>query len=254
MQNSSNRSQVYGDFAWSNPLHPDIFPGVRKMEAEVVRMACTLFHGGPNSCGTVRERSARAPRQLLCSQSPVSRPSLCFLLIGHLRRNWEHTDGLQGLQRHGLWAWCQIPWNVSDIQYYKDFSKPCIGLNSLKTRSETRLGAHVYKVSIVKLLFKAKVLPELTFLISSDYSLFLLLHFLLFCSLIFNTPSLHNFTDCGGHESRGMLQFLTLAVVMPLAHNVLHSNRAHDRFVSFVVMWPVLSTSKCKRCTEMLWN
>nr|XP_040033711.1 sphingosine-1-phosphate lyase 1 isoform X2 [Gasterosteus aculeatus aculeatus] len=45
--------KVYGDFAWSNPLHPDIFPGVRKMEAEVVRMACTLFHGGPTSCGTV---------------------------------------------------------------------------------------------------------------------------------------------------------------------------------------------------------
>ncbi|XP_068183598.1 sphingosine-1-phosphate lyase 1 isoform X2 [Antennarius striatus] len=45
--------KVYGEFAWSNPLHPDIFPGVRKMEAEVVRMACTLFHGGPNSCGAV---------------------------------------------------------------------------------------------------------------------------------------------------------------------------------------------------------
>ncbi|XP_069546060.1 sphingosine-1-phosphate lyase 1 isoform X1 [Brachyistius frenatus] len=45
--------KVYGDFAWSNPLHPDIFPGVRKMEAEVVRMSCTLFRGGPNSCGTV---------------------------------------------------------------------------------------------------------------------------------------------------------------------------------------------------------
>ncbi|KAL0964238.1 hypothetical protein UPYG_G00321200 [Umbra pygmaea] len=45
--------KVYGDFAWSNPLHPDIFPGVRKMEAEVVRMTCKLFNGGPNSCGTV---------------------------------------------------------------------------------------------------------------------------------------------------------------------------------------------------------
>lgn len=45
--------KVYGDFAWSNPLHPDIFPGVRKMEAEVVRMSCSLFQGGPNSCGTV---------------------------------------------------------------------------------------------------------------------------------------------------------------------------------------------------------
>ncbi|XP_058241957.1 sphingosine-1-phosphate lyase 1 isoform X2 [Hemibagrus wyckioides] len=45
--------KVYGEFAWSNPLHPDIFPGVRKMEAEVVRMTCTLFNGGPESCGTV---------------------------------------------------------------------------------------------------------------------------------------------------------------------------------------------------------
>ncbi|KAM9327053.1 sphingosine-1-phosphate lyase 1 [Gastrophryne carolinensis] len=45
--------KVYGEFAWSNPLHPDIFPGVRQMEAEVVRMACTLFNGGPQSCGTV---------------------------------------------------------------------------------------------------------------------------------------------------------------------------------------------------------
>ncbi|XP_053244495.1 sphingosine-1-phosphate lyase 1 [Podarcis raffonei] len=45
--------KVYEEFAWSNPLHPDIFPGVRKMEAEVVRMACNLFHGGPKSCGTM---------------------------------------------------------------------------------------------------------------------------------------------------------------------------------------------------------
>lgn len=45
--------KVYGEFAWSNPLHPDIFPGVRKMEAEVVRMSCSLFNGGPESCGTV---------------------------------------------------------------------------------------------------------------------------------------------------------------------------------------------------------
>lgn len=44
---------MYGEFAWSNPLHPDIFPGVRKMEAEVVRMTCSLFNGGPESCGTV---------------------------------------------------------------------------------------------------------------------------------------------------------------------------------------------------------
>ncbi|KAM6104851.1 LOW QUALITY PROTEIN: sphingosine-1-phosphate lyase 1 [Pterocles gutturalis] len=45
--------KVYEEFAWSNPLHPDIFPGLRKMEAEVVRIACTLFNGGPHSCGAM---------------------------------------------------------------------------------------------------------------------------------------------------------------------------------------------------------
>lgn len=40
-------------FAWSNPLHADVFPDVRKMEAEVVRMCCNLFNGEKDSCGTV---------------------------------------------------------------------------------------------------------------------------------------------------------------------------------------------------------
>lgn len=40
-------------FAWSNPLWPKLFPGVRKMEAEVVRMTCDLLNGDENSCGTV---------------------------------------------------------------------------------------------------------------------------------------------------------------------------------------------------------
>ena len=46
--------QVYGMFAWTNPLHADVFPDIRKMEAEVVRMCCTLFNGDKESCGTVR--------------------------------------------------------------------------------------------------------------------------------------------------------------------------------------------------------
>jgi Fe-S cluster assembly ATPase SufC len=38
-------------FTVSNPLHPDVFPGVRKMEAEIVSMCLDLFHG-PNGAGT----------------------------------------------------------------------------------------------------------------------------------------------------------------------------------------------------------
>ncbi|XP_071550599.1 sphingosine-1-phosphate lyase 1 isoform X2 [Panulirus ornatus] len=44
-------TRVYGMSTWTNPLHPDVFPGVRKMEAEVVRMCCTLFNGDARSCG-----------------------------------------------------------------------------------------------------------------------------------------------------------------------------------------------------------
>ncbi|VDP22514.1 unnamed protein product [Soboliphyme baturini] len=47
-------SDIVRKFCWTNPLHPDLFPGVRKMEAEVVRMVCQLYNGDPlRSCGTV---------------------------------------------------------------------------------------------------------------------------------------------------------------------------------------------------------
>ncbi|XP_066582338.1 sphingosine-1-phosphate lyase isoform X2 [Prorops nasuta] len=46
-------SNVYAVASYTNPLHPDVFPGVCKMEAEVVRVACKLFHGDKESCGTM---------------------------------------------------------------------------------------------------------------------------------------------------------------------------------------------------------
>ncbi|XP_076759122.1 sphingosine-1-phosphate lyase [Xylocopa sonorina] len=44
---------IYGIASYTNPLHPDIFPGTCKMEAEVVRIACSLFRGDHESCGTM---------------------------------------------------------------------------------------------------------------------------------------------------------------------------------------------------------
>ncbi|XP_017878105.1 sphingosine-1-phosphate lyase-like [Ceratina calcarata] len=44
---------IYSIASYTNPLHPDVFPGVCKMEAEVVKIACNLFHGGEDSCGTM---------------------------------------------------------------------------------------------------------------------------------------------------------------------------------------------------------
>lgn len=36
------QTEAIGIFSVSNPLHPDVFPGVRKMEAEIVAMVCSL--------------------------------------------------------------------------------------------------------------------------------------------------------------------------------------------------------------------
>lgn len=46
-------TEVYGKSAYTNPLHPDVFPGLCKMEAEVIRIAVKLFNGDENCCGTI---------------------------------------------------------------------------------------------------------------------------------------------------------------------------------------------------------
>lgn len=45
--------EAYSQTAYTNPLHADVFPGINKMEAEVVRIAVNLFHGDEDACGTV---------------------------------------------------------------------------------------------------------------------------------------------------------------------------------------------------------
>ncbi|RYP46141.1 hypothetical protein DL768_007616 [Monosporascus sp. mg162] len=45
------QTEAYGKFTVANPIHPDVFPGVRKMEAEIVAMVLSLFHAPPNAAG-----------------------------------------------------------------------------------------------------------------------------------------------------------------------------------------------------------
>lgn len=45
-------ASAYSMFSLSNPLHPDVFPGVRKMEAEVVQMVLNMFHAPLQGGGT----------------------------------------------------------------------------------------------------------------------------------------------------------------------------------------------------------
>ncbi|KAH0612547.1 uncharacterized protein H6S33_008927 [Morchella sextelata] len=46
------QSEAYRMFSVSNPLHPDVFPGVRKMEAEIVAMVLAMFNA-PSTAGGI---------------------------------------------------------------------------------------------------------------------------------------------------------------------------------------------------------
>jgi len=46
-------TEAFARFALSNPLHPDTFPSLRKMEADVVAMTLSLFSAPPQGCGTM---------------------------------------------------------------------------------------------------------------------------------------------------------------------------------------------------------
>lgn len=45
------QTEAFGRFGVANPLHPDVFPAVRKMEAEIVAMVLGLFHAPEGAAG-----------------------------------------------------------------------------------------------------------------------------------------------------------------------------------------------------------
>lgn len=46
------QSQAYAKYSVANQLHPDVFPGLRKMEAEVVAMVLDIFNAPALGCGS----------------------------------------------------------------------------------------------------------------------------------------------------------------------------------------------------------
>lgn len=81
--------------SYTNPLHPDVFPGVSKMEAEVVRITAKLFHGGPNACGTVSVMKIWL--QYLLMNNYIKFIKLCSNSDDY-RWNRVYNYGLQSLQ------------------------------------------------------------------------------------------------------------------------------------------------------------
>eukprot|EP00754_Rhynchopus_humris_P036335 Rhum_TRINITY_DN18477_c0_g1::Rhum_TRINITY_DN18477_c0_g1_i1::g.167242::m.167242/K01634/SGPL1, DPL1; sphinganine-1-phosphate aldolase len=75
---------------WTNPLHAGQFHGVRKMEGECVAMACRMFNGGAEACGTMTSGgtesillSMRAYRELARQTRGVTAPELVVPHTAH---------------------------------------------------------------------------------------------------------------------------------------------------------------------------
>jgi len=45
------QTEAFGKFTVANPIHPDVFPGVRKMEAEIVAMVLAMFNAPSDGAG-----------------------------------------------------------------------------------------------------------------------------------------------------------------------------------------------------------
>ena len=49
----SDLLKVFEKYAFTNPLHPDIFPEIREMEIDIIQIVRNLFKGDENVCGNV---------------------------------------------------------------------------------------------------------------------------------------------------------------------------------------------------------
>ncbi|KAI9716994.1 MAG: hypothetical protein M1828_007459 [Chrysothrix sp. TS-e1954] len=81
---------AFAKFTVSNPLHPDVFPGVRKMEAEVVAMVLSMFNAPPGGAGVTTSggtesimMSCLAARQKAYYEHGVTEPELILPETAH---------------------------------------------------------------------------------------------------------------------------------------------------------------------------
>lgn len=89
------QAEAFGQFGVANPIHPDVFPGVRKMEAEVVAMVCF------SRCGTALIWPWIQLLTTIAGSGHVQCPhGWCWCY--YQRRYRVHHHGLSGCPAKGL--------------------------------------------------------------------------------------------------------------------------------------------------------
>ena len=82
--------KVFSKFAWANPLHFDLFPRVRNMEIEIIKMARNMFQGNNQVCGNVTYGgtesillACKAYRDWGFYEKGITNPNIVILDSGH---------------------------------------------------------------------------------------------------------------------------------------------------------------------------
>ena len=77
------QTEAYGKFTVANPIHPDVFPGVRKMEAEIVAMVLAMFNAPVGGAGVTTSGGTESilmaclsARQKAYSERGVTEPEM----------------------------------------------------------------------------------------------------------------------------------------------------------------------------------
>ncbi|SPO03410.1 probable sphingosine-1-phosphate lyase [Cephalotrichum gorgonifer] len=85
------QTESFGKFTVANPIHPDVFPGVRKMEAEIVSMVLSLFNAPPGAAGTTTAGGTEsilvcclAARQRAYAERGITEPEMILPDTAHV--------------------------------------------------------------------------------------------------------------------------------------------------------------------------
>ncbi|KAL8951584.1 MAG: hypothetical protein Q9222_002439 [Ikaeria aurantiellina] len=84
------QSEAFERFMVANPIHPDVFPGVRKMEAEIVAMVLALFNAPPGAAGVTSSggtesilMACMSARQKAYTERGVTEPEMIIPETSH---------------------------------------------------------------------------------------------------------------------------------------------------------------------------
>ncbi|KAI8821385.1 pyridoxal phosphate-dependent transferase [Fimicolochytrium jonesii] len=83
-------TDAFSRFTITNPLHPEIFPGIRQMEAEVVSMVLRMYNAPDSGCGSVTSggtesllMAIKAYRDMARDQRGVTEPEMVVPVTIH---------------------------------------------------------------------------------------------------------------------------------------------------------------------------